>query len=886
MPQETANLVAFNRGIVDKRALARVDLNRLRLSAEEQTNLIPRTVGSMTLRPGLEYISPTTGNSYAIHIPFIFATEDTALVELTPSTMRVRVDEHKIARPAVTTVVTNGTFDTDLSGWDDADEPGATSTWFTGGLMSLTGTRYNAAIRRQQVSVTGANLNVEHGLRVIVARGPVTLRVGSTVGADDYIRETMLGTGVHSLSVTPGTDLYVQLSNKRQAMALVDSVTIEAPGEVSFPTPWAIGDLPFVRWDQSGDVIFVACRGLLPRRIERRATRSWSIATYEPENGPFRIENVTTTQLTPSAITGDITLTATDPLFRQGHVGALFKLRSVGQRVEASLNGDGQFSGEIKVTGVGTTRRFDIAISGTWSGTLTLQRSIAEPGSWVAVNTYTSNATTNYNDELDNQTVYYRIGFETGGYVSGTADIVITYPGGSITGIVRITSVSSDTVASAAVLTALGGTAASETWSEGSWSDYRGWPSSVALYEGRLWWSGKDGIWGSISDAYDSFDESVEGDSGPINRTIGTGPVDMINWMLPMQRLLIGTDGAEMSARSTSFDEPLTPSNFNLKAASTQGSARVAAVKIDGGGMFVQRSGVRLFSLSYDVQANDYASKDMTILAPRIGEPGIVRLAVQRQPDTRVHCVRGDGKVALLIFDKAEEVECWVLVETDGAVEDVVILPGALEDRVYYAVRRTIGGNTVRYLERWALESECTPGAVVKLADSCVVYDGAPTTTIAVPHLDGEEVVCWANGRDRGHFTVTDGAISLPEAVDKAVVGLPYAGRFKSAKLFHGGAFSTSLNQRKRISQIGLLLADTHARALRYGQDYEHLRSMPEMEGYKPVDPHASWDTYDKDTLAFPGSWDTDARVCLVAEAPRPVTVMGLTLSLQANDKV
>lgn len=48
--------LAFNRGVVSRYALARIDLKRLALSADEQTNWMPRTAGPMTLRPGLKHL--------------------------------------------------------------------------------------------------------------------------------------------------------------------------------------------------------------------------------------------------------------------------------------------------------------------------------------------------------------------------------------------------------------------------------------------------------------------------------------------------------------------------------------------------------------------------------------------------------------------------------------------------------------------------------------------------------------------------------------------------------------------------------------------------------------------------------------------------------------
>src|SRR3546814_1205797 len=101
----------------------------------------------------------------------------------------------------------------------------------------------------------------------------------------------------------------------------------------------------------------------------------------------------------------------------------------------------------------------------------------------------------------------------------------------------------------------------SDLWSESTWSEHRGWPTAVEFYEGRLWWTGRDKIIGSVSDAFESFDDEIEGDSGPINRSLGSGPIDFINWLIGADRLLIGTESAEIAARSSSFDEPLTPTN-------------------------------------------------------------------------------------------------------------------------------------------------------------------------------------------------------------------------------------------------------------------------------------------------------------------------------------
>jgi hypothetical protein len=437
------------------------------------------------------------------------------------------------------------------------------------------------------------------------------------------------------------------------------------------------------------------------------------------------------------------------------------------------------------------------------------------------------------------------------------------------------------------ILTDFGGTTASAAWAEGKWSNYRGWPTAGTLYEGRLGWGGFDSIILSVSDAFDSFSDSVDGDSGPINRSIGSGPMDTINWMLPLQRLIMGAQLAEHSVRSNAFDEPITPTNFNRKQCSTQGSSAVQAVRLDSRGVYVQRGGSRVFELSFDTESYDYHSTDLTILNPEVCEPSVVRMAIQRRPDTRIHCVLSDGTVAVQVYDHAESVNCWVKVKTDGEVEDVVILPGGAgtsEDQVYYQVKRTINGATVRFLEKWATEDECqgtysTSPTLNKQADSFIVT-GAGLYVISVPHLIGAEVVVWSSGKDLGTFTVdASGNVTLPEPAGAAgaVVGLGYDALFQSAKL------GQTLSKMKNVDSIAPILYNTHAQGLLMGPDFDNMDPLPLMYRGASIDTDTVYASYDEQSQEFPGNWDPDARVCLKASAPRPATVLAAVIAGQVG---
>lgn len=916
MGRESAQLVAFNRGIVSRYALARVDLARMRYSAQIQKNWMPRVFGRMMLRAGLMYTGiETLGDAYAVPIPFIRATTDTAMIEATDSNLRFIVNDALVTRPSVATAITNGTFTGNITGWTISETgSGSSAAYVAPNQLGLTGAGTTAAVATQAVTPSGGDAGNTHALRIVVNRGPVTFRVGTAVDLDDLVTETTLDTGTHSIAFVPGGTFYIYFRNDLTRLALVGSVAVEGAGVLSLPSPWLLSDLDNLRWDQSVDIVYLCDGRQMQRKIERRPNNSWSIVNYAPEDGPFGLINTSFITLTPSALTGDINLTANAPFFKAGHIGALFRIASLGQVVTANVSAQNTFASSVLVDGIKSARNILVSITGTFVGKVSLQYSVGKPGNWVDVGsdqTSTGPASYTYNDTLDNQIIYYRLGIKTGDYTSGTAVCTLSLPGGSISGIVRVTGISSKTVATATVLTPLGNTTASTFWYQSLWSPLKGYPSCNGFQEGRLWWFGKNYYFGSVSDAYDSYDDTVVGDSGPIIRTISSGPADNINWSLPVMRLLVGTDGSEISARSSSLDEPLTPTTFNLKFPSSQGSARIAAVKVDDHGYFVQRGGLRVYDMAFD-SANyiklDYIATDTTALCPNIGDPALeadpngggsgtvfTKIFGQRQPDTRLHCVRSDGTAAVMVTDKVEQVTAWIEVETPGAagvIENGCTLPGKPEDSVYYIVKRTINGVTKRFWEKWALEQECRGGSLNKQADCAVVYSGTPTSTVSAPHLAGQQVVVWGDGISYSKvadgvqtlFTLDgSGNAAIPASVSNYVVGLPYQANFQGVKLAYAAQGGSALTKRKQVDSIGFILADTHCNSLKYGADFAHLDPMPSVEDGVNVGPDKVWTAYDKDEWAFNGLSDTDARVCLQAWAPMPAAVLAMIVDIETK---
>ena len=899
MARERFFLFALNGGMVSPLALARTDLQRMRLTAETFENCMPRVIGPMGLRAGFKYLSSTKSDAAARQIPFIFSVDDTAILELSNLALRILVDEAEVTRAAVSTSITNGNFSSG-TGWNLTTTGGGVAninSTVSGALVLQAPVRGGSAKCDRSFSVAGGDQATEHGLKLTVSQGTVRMRLGTTSGGQELLAEAEYTEGVYSLAFTPNAaTCYVTFSTTTEAYAVIDEVQIDASGVLELTTPWRSQDLASVRYEQSGDVIFVADGVHTPYRIERRGTpRSWALVEYHFRNGPWKGKTSDIT-LTPSVRLGNGTLTASAAFFTASHVGALFELTHTQTVASVSLAGQDVYTDTLRVSGIqqGNTRNVSWTTSGTWSGTLSEQVSYDEGETWQNYGSITTNTSNTRNYGADNVNVLVRIGFQAGDYTSGTAVITLTQPGGGGTGIVRVTAYFSSTVVNCEVLERLHYTGATADWREGKFSDAQIWPTSVALFEGRLWWGSKDQVAGSYSDQFDNFDVEEEGDAAPIIRSIATGPVNEVQWMLGLARLIIGTSGAESVARSSSFDEPMSPTNFSIKDASTYGSADLQAVKIDREGYFIQRSGKRAYILSYSVEANDYVSQELSRYNPTILEAGVARVAIQRNPDTRIWNVMQDGSIVLVVYEKSEDVVAFLQITTDGTFEDVVVLPNSDSDDVYVIVNRTINGVTKRYRERLAYDTQTLGDAETYLADSFIVKTLAASASVTgLSHLEGESVVVWnltagtpyMTGDDPTTFTVTAGAITLPASITgDVVVGIPYTGRWKSTKLAYAAQTGTAMSQKKNILQVAPILYSTHNRAVKFGPSFDKLQVLPRVIKGKDVGASAMLADYDYDAFSLPGEWSNDSRLCLEFRSPLPGTCLGVGILMESHE--
>jgi hypothetical protein len=177
--------------------------------------------------------------------------------------------------------------------------------------------------------------------------------------------------------------------------------------------------------------------------------------------------------------------------------------------------------------------------------------------------------------------------------------------------------------------------------------------------------------------------------------------------------------------------------------------------------------------------------------------------------------------------------------------------------------------------------------AACNYLDSYLRYEGAAANVITgLDHLIGETVRVWANGARHADCVVDeDGEIALNYEVTPVVVGLPYTGRYQSAKLAFPNSGGTALNQLGRPTHIAFLLLDSVKGAIRFGSTFDLMDPLPDRDQDSYYDEAPGLWTGESDTHSFPSGRERDPRLCIEVEAPYPVTIQGIVLHMVRNGK-
>lgn len=428
-------------------------------------------------------------------------------------------------------------------------------------------------------------------------------------------------------------------------------------------------------------------------------------------------------------------------------------------------------------------------------------------------------------------------------------------------------------------------------WSFGAWSAERGYPRAVSFFEDRLFFAGTDAdpqtLWGSRSGRYEDFRETDEDDSALV-LTLNTNKVNVIEWLVGQEQLLIGTSGGEfqLAGGGAGGIEPVTPGNVRATQRSTYGCrAGVLPIAIEGPVLFVQRAGRKIRELVPDLDTSFLVGQDMTVLADHITLGLVKQLAFQSEPNRILWVILEDGSLRGFTYERAQQVTGWHRHSVGGvgaAVESISVIPhpDGDQDQLWAIVRRTIGGTPRRYVEfleqEW-LRTQLLPEAF--FLDSGLTYLGSAATVIGgLFHLIGESVYALADGLVVGPFTVSAaGTITLSVAATQVHVGLLYTGVLETMRVEAGAQDGTAQGKTKSVKGLVLRLDQT-GEGLFYGPSSATATQPLQHTPGTIFDGDSEWQS-------FPGGLEREGRIAVLHSAPTPCTITAILPKINTEDR-
>jgi len=493
------------------------------------------------------------------------------------------------------------------------------------------------------------------------------------------------------------------------------------------------------------------------------------------------------------------------------------------------------------------------------------------------------------------------------------------------------------------------------------------YPGCSTYHEGRQWYARTNQkpqtLWSSASAAFNNMNTSSPSkDSDAITRTIASREVNEIRHLLSLNVLLVWTSGAVWKAWAGAQADVMTPANCAVKPQSYEGVSDVPPIGTESSALYVTASGKKVRDVAYEFTSDSFQGRNLSILAGHLFEAdGIEEWAYARDPSGVVWCVRADGVLLAFTYLKEHDVYAWSRHVTDGTVESVATVQEGDETILYLAVKRTVGGQTVRYVERmasryfadvysaWCVDSGVsydgwnddttdtlalsgsswsagdtvtvtaaghTPftstsvGAkyilrsgqnqvtvtVTAYTDSTHVsatLDTAPHTSLQATalsdwalatltlgrlwHLEGRELAVLGDGSVQPAATVVGGSITLPRACGRIVAGLPYTCDLETLNIEAGQP--TLQGRQKVINEVVLRVKDT--RGLSAGPTSDRLVDIKERTTEQPGYP-TRLTTGDERVLVDP-SWNAQGRVFVRQANPLPATVVAIIPRIEAG---
>jgi len=549
-----------------------------------------------------------------------------------------------------------------------------------------------------------------------------------------------------------------------------------------------------LNWTQSADTMFIVHPDLEPAKLVRGGSdSSWTISTVTFDNVPkyaFNLDSHTNNSetLTPSAVSGNITLTTTsskhDTGTAQAGASTTITLKSSSSSTDDYYNGlyititGGTGSGQIRIIEdyVGSTKV--ATVDRAWTTT-------PNNTSTYSITSFTTESVNQYiNAQPQGRARIVR-------YVSATVvEAVTEYP-----------------FFSAAAIDA--GRWEIEHGYEDVWSSTKGWPRTVTFHEGRLYFGGSKSrpstIWGSKIGIFDAFLPTEAFDDDAVEATLDTSSLNVIVDMISGRDLQVFTTGAEFYVPQSGTD-PITPLTLTFKGVSRNGTKSGTRVQsLESGTVYIQRQGKSINEFLFSDTQLTYVTQRISLLSGHLLKAP-TRMALRRatstdEGDLLLMVNDTDGTMAAFSIMRSQQITAPSEFISDGLFKDVSV---DVTD-IYAVVKRTFNSTDKYFVELFSFD---------RFTD-CAFVGGAAASASSLPHI-GKSLNVICDGVPQGNETVSGGgSVTFDRASTSSYeVGLPFTVYAKTMPVEVKLQTGTRIGFKKRIVEINALVDTTQHLAL------------------------------------------------------------------------
>jgi len=262
------------------------------------------------------------------------------------------------------------------------------------------------------------------------------------------------------------------------------------------------------------------------------------------------------------------------------------------------------------------------------------------------------------------------------------------------------------------------------------------YPRAVSYFEQRRIFAGTNNepqtIWMTRSGTESDLSYTLPSkDSDRINIRVAAREANTINHIVPLTQLLLLTSAAEWRVSPVNSDV-LSPSTISVRPQSYIGANDVQPEIVNNTVVYCAARGGHVRELGYSWQASGFVTGDLSVRAAHLFDDlDVTDMCYSKSPQPILWFVSSNGNLLGLTYMPEQQIGAWHQHDTDGVFETATAVAEGSEDRLYVIVKRTIGGNTKRYVERMA-SRQITTLTNCFFVDCGLTYDGNNTTATTV----------------------------------------------------------------------------------------------------------------------------------------------------------